>query len=176
MKNKGITMIALIITIIILLILAGVSIALLTGENGIVKKAELAKQKSEEAELEENATLGDYENIIDNYMNNSRNTVSAYKILFDNSDGATEGTLSESINNFDILIAIYRTAMGEGIIESKIFTPKYSILEFNFSDGVGGIFGYFSFDNQNFTTKISYSNSDIWTPRYKINQVIGIKF
>ena len=38
-NNKGITLIALVITIIVLLILAGVSIAMLTGENGILTQA-----------------------------------------------------------------------------------------------------------------------------------------
>lgn len=43
MKNqKGITLIALVITIIVLLILAGVTIAMLTGENGILNKATTA--------------------------------------------------------------------------------------------------------------------------------------
>ena len=37
-KNQGITVIALVITIIILLILAGVMIAILTGDNGILKR------------------------------------------------------------------------------------------------------------------------------------------
>ena len=37
-KNKGITLIALVVTIIVLLILAGVSISMLTGENGILKR------------------------------------------------------------------------------------------------------------------------------------------
>ncbi len=37
-KQKGITLIALVITIIVLLILAGISIATLTGENGILRK------------------------------------------------------------------------------------------------------------------------------------------
>ena len=37
--NKGITLIALVVTIIVLLILAGVSIAMLSGENGILQKA-----------------------------------------------------------------------------------------------------------------------------------------
>ena len=36
-RNKGITLIALVVTIIVLLILAGISIAMLTGENGNVK-------------------------------------------------------------------------------------------------------------------------------------------
>ena len=41
-KNKGITLIALVITIIVLLILAGVTINLTLGENGIFKTAEMA--------------------------------------------------------------------------------------------------------------------------------------
>ncbi|MCI8759686.1 MAG: hypothetical protein HFJ34_00925 [Clostridia bacterium] len=46
-SNKGITLIALVITIIVLLILAGVSIASLTGENGLLNKSEQAKEKYE---------------------------------------------------------------------------------------------------------------------------------
>ena len=48
MKSKGITLIALVITIIILLILAGVTIATLTGEGGILKKANTAKEENQE--------------------------------------------------------------------------------------------------------------------------------
>lgn len=44
MKNKGITLIALVITIIILLILAGITIATLTGQNGLLKNAKTAKE------------------------------------------------------------------------------------------------------------------------------------
>ena len=44
--TKGITLIALVITIIVLLILAGVSIAMLTGENGILTRAQEAKEKT----------------------------------------------------------------------------------------------------------------------------------
>lgn len=45
-ENKGITLIALVITIIILLLLAGITIATLTGENGILSKANIAKESS----------------------------------------------------------------------------------------------------------------------------------
>ena len=51
--TKGITLIALVITIIVLLILAGVSIAMLTGENGILTQAEEAKKETEKAGVEE---------------------------------------------------------------------------------------------------------------------------
>ena len=43
-KNNGITLIALVITIIVLLILAGLSIAMLTGQNGILTQAQNAKK------------------------------------------------------------------------------------------------------------------------------------
>ena len=48
-ERKGITLIALVITIIVLLILAGVSIATLTGENGILTKANEAKTKTQKS-------------------------------------------------------------------------------------------------------------------------------
>ena len=55
--EKGITLIALVITIIVLLILAAVSIATLTGENGILTKANKAKEETEIASEEEQREL-----------------------------------------------------------------------------------------------------------------------
>jgi type II secretory pathway pseudopilin PulG len=58
MRNqKGITLIALVITIIVLLILAGVSIAMLTGNNGILTKANNATEATGQAEAEEAVKL-----------------------------------------------------------------------------------------------------------------------
>ena len=56
-QNEGITLIALVVTIIVLLILAGVSIAMLTGDNGIIKMAQEAKQRTEEAQKQEKEEL-----------------------------------------------------------------------------------------------------------------------
>ena len=53
MKEKGITLIALVITIIVLLILAGVSIAMLTGNNGIITQANKSKVANEKATAKE---------------------------------------------------------------------------------------------------------------------------
>ena len=66
-KNKGITLVALVITIIILLILAGISISALTN-TGIFQKAKDAKQKSANAELDQNTKLDSYEEEISNYL------------------------------------------------------------------------------------------------------------
>lgn len=63
--NQGITLIALVITIIVLLILAGVSISAITGENGSVKKAQEAKEKTAEAKEDEEKMLQDALDYID---------------------------------------------------------------------------------------------------------------
>ena len=55
--NKGITLIALVITVIVLLILAGVSIATLTGDNGILKKAQNAKDLTNQKTAEEEVQI-----------------------------------------------------------------------------------------------------------------------
>lgn len=79
MRNqKGITLIALVITIIVLLILAGVSIAMLTGENGILNKASKSKaetglaQALEVVNLELNTQLT---NVMDGDDFDSKNTI-----------------------------------------------------------------------------------------------------
>ena len=60
---KGITLVALVVTIIILLILAGVAITALT-QTGFFENAKQAKNATENAQIEENAILGSYENKI----------------------------------------------------------------------------------------------------------------
>ena len=56
-KQKGITLIALVITIIVLLILAGVSIATLTGQNGVLTQAQNAKEETRYATVQEEKSL-----------------------------------------------------------------------------------------------------------------------
>lgn len=57
MNMRGVTLIALIITIIVLLILAGISIASLTGENGILNKSKTAKEETKKADYQETLQL-----------------------------------------------------------------------------------------------------------------------
>ena len=53
MSMKGITLIALVVTIVVLLILAGVSISMLTGENGIITQAKKSKDETTLGEIKE---------------------------------------------------------------------------------------------------------------------------
>ncbi len=65
MKNKrnemGITLIALVVTVIVLIILAGISITMLTGQNGILNRAKEAKEKTEIANDDEQRKLAQAE-------------------------------------------------------------------------------------------------------------------
>lgn len=56
-RNNGITIIALAITIIVLLILAGISIAMLSGDNGTIKQANKAKEQTEIQAEKENIDI-----------------------------------------------------------------------------------------------------------------------
>lgn len=68
-KEKGITLIALIVTIIVLIILAGISINLILGENGLIEKAKYAKEKTQTSSEEEIIKL----KILENELNNNFN-------------------------------------------------------------------------------------------------------
>ena len=76
-KERGITLIALVITIIILLILAGISIAMVTGDNGILTQAARAKEETEKAQANEQNTLNGYEDTINEYVGVDWNAVLA---------------------------------------------------------------------------------------------------
>ena len=70
-EKRGITLVALVITIVILLILAGISISTLTN-TGIFARAQEAKEKSEEAQQKESSTLYAYEDELNKYTSNDR--------------------------------------------------------------------------------------------------------
>ena len=56
-SNRGITLIALVVSIIVLLILAGISISMLTGNNGILQKTADAKERTDNAQITERIQL-----------------------------------------------------------------------------------------------------------------------
>ncbi len=96
-ERKGVTLIALVITIIVLLILAGVSIAMLSGDNGLLTKAEKAKEETEIADIIERAK------------------VDILGVQSNNKGDITQKQLDETL-------AKYGTVSGEG--ENKILTTN----------------------------------------------------
>lgn len=63
-NSKGITLVALVVTIIILLILAGITLNLAVGENGLVQKAQLASNTMANATANELTTMSSYKKYI----------------------------------------------------------------------------------------------------------------
>lgn len=59
-KENGITLVALVVTIVVLLILASVSISLVLGQNGLINNAKEAKNKTTNATNEENYLVNKY--------------------------------------------------------------------------------------------------------------------
>ena len=68
-KAQGITLIALVVTIVVLLILAGITISLVFGPNGVVKKAQEAANKTNEAVINEQAQMNSVTSTIENMLN-----------------------------------------------------------------------------------------------------------
>ena len=96
-KNKGITLIALVITIIILLILAGISISMLTGQNGILNRAQEAKVKDEESQAQEEVTIAV------NYLQIENETSSA-TLTQENKRKILEDELKKSAKDSTVII------------------------------------------------------------------------
>lgn len=69
-KESGITLVALVVTIIVLLILAGVAISLTIGQNGIFTRAQNATQKWDEASKNEAGEMNTFTNTYDNLLQN----------------------------------------------------------------------------------------------------------
>lgn len=155
MKNKGITLVALVITIIILLILAGITISQLT-QNGLFENAKLAKERSKEAEELQNATLKEYEEAIAKSTRENANskvydistlstTYNPYGIpgyiLYNEESGILEINLYEKVaaisNEATILNISFIPNLPKLNYETQSSTNVHPGIEFNMLSGVG---------------------------------------
>ena len=177
-KNNGITLIALVITIIVLLILAGVTIATLTGENGILTRASQASQQTEIAEEKEAIGVA-YAGVL---ADNNGTGVSASELqdelqkngysatVVDNGDGTLTVTF-ESGNEYTIdangSIAgptVSNITATMKIVGEKVETPPLPSSDFTHTEGTVDT-GYVIQD--------SNGNEFVWVPVDK-NQKIQI--
>ena len=95
-NSNAITLIALIITIIILLILAGISISLLNGENGLITKSKLAKFAEEMTAIQENVEIKKHTNAME--MLDTKTDIKLFdKLLKDNDKIEIKDTLKKEI-------------------------------------------------------------------------------
>lgn len=163
--GKGITLIALVITIIVLLILAGVTISTLTGENGILTKAQYAKMLTEEKEEEEEEELYN----IEEQMNEL--TTGDVPRVRDANPGVLEGEGTEEkpyeINSIEDLVA-FSKQVNEGNSFSGKYVKLIKSLDFksnnSYVDPETQEFGDVNLDGRTEGLKIELSNGQGFVP------------
>lgn len=119
-SNKGITLIALVITIIILLILASVTIAAISGNNGILTNAAKAKVETRAATIEERINLWKTEKVADEYL--EENQVQSSEQLLDSLEEEgliTEEEKTQLKENGHIVIGDKDISISEGLTEKS---------------------------------------------------------
>ena len=158
-ESKGITLIALVITIIVLLILAGVTIATLTGDNGILGKANDAKTQTEQAKEDENlkiAIAGSYgtdgklnlKDLKDNLTNqgidyDKNNTGFPLEVIVNGEKKKIDanGNIIESIQSLKTKGTVFKnTTTLEDTYGNQVTIPKgFKIASDSATDVTGGI-------------------------------------
>lgn len=97
--NKGITLIALVITIIVLLILAGVSIAMLSGDNSILGNASKSADANKIGEVEDLISMKVSENVMA-YLDYKYNNATSTDTIITAADNSPEKVVVETIKSF----------------------------------------------------------------------------
>ena len=143
LKNKkGITLIALVVTVVVLIILAGVSINAVLGDNGIIKKANQAASVTKEAEVKEaiNRTILEF------YLTNDYETLEDFlkaKAEDGSIDSVTknaDGTLTVKKGEYSVTVENKTNSSGGSSSGGETQTPEITIGEAKVvanSDGTG---------------------------------------
>ena len=143
LKNKkGITLIALVVTVVVLIILAGVSINAVLGDNGIIKKANQAASVTKEAEVKEaiNRTILEF------YLTDDYETLEDFlkaKVTEGKIDSVTknaDGTLTVKKGNYSVTVENKTNSSGGNSSGGETQTPEITIGEAKVvanSDGTG---------------------------------------
>ena len=95
-KEKGITLVALVITIIVLLILAGVTIAMVVGDNGILTRSKQSKFNTQVAELDEKVGMFASDLAAEFQTDLATNTSGGYKLNKTDIQKVWDETVKES--------------------------------------------------------------------------------
>jgi len=118
LKNeKAITLIALVITIIVLLILAGVSISMLTGENGILQKADAAKTQTSIGQEKEQIQL----EVLASYETNGSLRV---EIINNNIKNHINGVATDDATEFPLTVTYSSTGNKYEVYSDGTVNPK----------------------------------------------------
>lgn len=102
-ENKAITLIALVVTIIILLILAGVTVGFAMNGTGLFEKAKLATDNYNNKVSEEETEINKATNSINDYIEGNRNTITEDILWEGTGTNGCEITLSQPLSNYKFI-------------------------------------------------------------------------
>ena len=131
-NNYGITLIALVITVIVLLILAGISISMLSGDNSILSRATQAKTKTEYGKAQEALSLAYAEAVGDRYLNNSSAALEGEVVQKLQNEGYTIGTEASGSTQIELSSTSVTLEAGGNTeeVNAKIKTStKYMLVD-----------------------------------------------
>ena len=123
-KQRGITLIALVVTIIVLLIMAGVSVSMLTGQNGILTNAAKAKENTEAASDLEFLQTKAYEAVTNYYVKGQTGSENEYILeelgkVSGVETSVSQGTVKYNGKTYDISEIIGNTSEQKAIEKEK---------------------------------------------------------
>lgn len=186
-EEKGITLVALVVTIIILLILAGITISQLTNI-GLFEKTKLAKEKTEKSEKIENERLDEYIDSIHEYIDGSNRDTkkSGYNVtlIWEGTGNAGDSiTLinGHKFNEFDTVRFVYSNfsdnnnkmfGFGEKYEEILIETINSKMDNKDFFITLSGYSDYYMWLNNFNDTSFSIKEQR----NYKLDKIYGINY
>ena len=164
-NNKGITLIALVVSIIVLLILAGISISMLTGQNGILNGATETKEKTDYAKEKEEISLAITTSKMENIGNTTKINKESFEKIFrqqynknitidGNEDNSFNITFNESNRTY------YVSEYGDIIDDSNVLKISTADEFKKFRDSVNNYNGAYIYLNNDITLNID----ERWTP------------
>jgi len=120
-NQKGITLIALVVTIVVLLILAGVSVNAIFSENGIIKRAKDAQNKMDQAAENDQKGINELSNWLDSKINGNSggNTTGGNTTGGDDNPTTTTTKISTLVGK-----VVDKNTKAEDIYGNKITIPK----------------------------------------------------
>lgn len=167
-ENCGITLVALVVTIVVLLILAGVSINLVIGQNGLISRGKEAREKMQDAEANEKTSMDSTSDWILEVANGTELPQTNETKPYMPGDGFTkvDGTnlanglvIQDADGNQYVWVEVPMT-------EKVYLTAKLGITEFNEE-------AYTKIENDLHTYTTTYRNGTIWVDEYYEDKADG---
>ena len=149
-RQKGITLIALVVTIVVLIIIATVSILVVFGDNGIIARAQTAKDTHEVGKADETNTLDDYASYIGNYLDGKGGSSGGN---IDKDTGWNLDKVNKVTSNDNVIVPV-----PKGYVDSTVEGEKSVSSGFVIKEGTDG-------------SKTEGINEFVWVPVSNISDI-----